>query len=98
MGCFFDPRQLPLVEVVPVLRVETDGIVDHVNIVAHDFEMTYYRVMTAVGSIEPVRAPVLIVRRPLVSYVPSYLGSLVMEAQKRIENGRPMITGEVAVH
>lgn len=89
-----DPRQLPLVELLSIIRMESDGIVEKVEIIGDAFDTTFYKVMTPVGSTERVRAPVLVLRQKLAGFVPNFLYGLVLEERKRLESVRQVCVGE----
>lgn len=84
MAMILDPRQLPLVEMSQILEVDADGIIENVEIVGTDFITTFFRITMPFGFAEPIRVPVLRVRRPVLSYQPNQLNSLLMREKNRI--------------
>ncbi len=91
-------RQLPLVELVPVLRFDADDILDQVRIFGDYFDTTFVKVMWETGMSEPVRAPIAVVRRKIRDYVPNFLNTLVEEEKRKLERGCPRAFAEVPLH
>jgi hypothetical protein len=91
---FIDPRQLPLIELQTIIDIDADGIIDDVELLGSNFQTTFYRVLQPFGYKDPVRVPVLRVRRPLLSYEPNRLNSLLIRAKARLQS----VGGLMLVH
>jgi hypothetical protein len=81
-------RELPVVDLGLMQRIQVDGLVERVRIFGDDFYRTFYVVTTPDGSSELVRAPILEMRQAIKLYVPNYLNTLLIEEQKRLLRGR----------
>lgn len=80
-----------VMEIVPIVEVDADGILDQVAILGRDFQTTFYRIMQPFGYAEPVRAPVLRVRRPVVSLQTGQVTRLLRAEQSRSRRGGTLV-------